>query len=594
MSAIFGVISSKINNKKAMESLGLLSNRGKFEAVENSENTFLAHRQVDLQADKQLHTFNQFTITFNGRIYNKQLLKKQLVNKGYTFTSDCDSEIVIKLFDQYGTDCFDRLDGMFAFVIWDNQTKQLFACRDKLAIKPFFYFVQKGEYVFASEIKAILNYKNINSVTTATVQEILALGPSRVQGSGIYPNVYELKGGHYAVFKNKKLTIKKYWQLKSKVHEDGFEKTVETVNGLLTKAITNTLQGEQQLSVLLSGGLDSTIITLISNQIKDNLKTYSVDYVDNNKYFKSNEFQISSDNKYIQLVKERYGIDNKTVYLTNQHLLDSLESALIARDYPGMVDVDGSLYQFSKIIKNDGFDIILSGEGADEIFGGYPWFYKEKFDNGFPWIRNVEYRHSLLNENYKQKLDLKNYLQEKFDESVAEVPLDNYESEVDKQHKILTYLNINWFMQTLIERKDRMTMASALEARLPFMDIKLVEYLYNVPWEMKFYNNMEKGLLREATKGIVPPEILHRKKSPYPKTFNPIFYKGVRALLISALNQESSILHELFNSNKLQQLISDEKDLPVPWFGQLMTKPQLLAYLYQIHLWFEKYNLTLM
>ncbi len=591
MSGIFGVVSLKLNKKKAVESLKTLSHRGKFEEVYFNKHIFLGNRQIS--ETNQPIKFNEFIISFDGKIYNLEKLKKGLQQKGYVFTSDSDAEVVVKLFAEHKENVAKMLDGMFAFVIWDEKRECFFACRDHLGQKPFFYYHCDNEFVFASEIKAIIHYKNINLISINSLQEVLGLGPSRTPSHGIYTNVHELIGGHYLVFEKNNLTIKKYWQLQAKKHIHSFDDTVACVRRILKQSIKNTLQTSMPFGVLLSGGLDSTIITLIAKKLKDNLQTYSVDYAGNSEHFKGNEFQVSRDNEFIELVRDRYNIKNTVVKLTNEQLIDSLTNSLIAKDYPGMVDVDGSLLEFSKRIKVDGINLVITGEGADEIFGGYPWFYREKFDKGFPWIRNADYRHNLLNENYKQKLNLKNYVQAKFDESVAEVPLYGGESEVDKQHKILTYLNMNWFMQTLLERTERMTMASAVEARLPFADINLVEYLYNVPWEFKFYSNMEKGLLRMATKDIVPDEILYRKKSPYPKTFNPEYMAAVKKLLQLAISKDSSILHELFDKKKLAELLKDDKDLLVPWFGQLMTKPQLIAYLYQLHLWFEKYNLNI-
>lgn len=594
MSGIFGVVSPQLNSKKAVESAELLSHRGKFKRQVLNEHVFLASRQVSSPNDKKTIGYNEFTIVFNGKIYNLDKLKKQLQKRGHFFSNDSEeAEIIVKLFAEYETKAVEMLEGMFAFAIWDEKKKRLFACRDPLGLKPFFYYAKENECVFASEIKAVIHYKKINNITMQSLQEVLGVGPSRSPLKEIYANVHELRSGHYLIFEKGNKTVKRYWQLQAKEHKQSFSETVKEVRDMLEQSIENTLQAKMPLAVLLSGGLDSTIITMLAKKSIDNLQTYSVDYAGSGEHFKGNDFQVSSDNEFIELVRDRYNVKNTIVKLTNDDLIGSLDSALFARDYPGMVDVDGSLLQFAKRIKTDGYDVILSGEGADEIFGGYPWFYRETFSNGFPWIRNADYRHNLLNDNYKNRLHLKNYVQSRFDESVAEVPLYGGESEVGKRHKILTYLNLQWFMQTLIERKDRMTMASALEARLPFADIRLVQYLYNVPWDAKFYNNMEKGLLREATKDIVPHEILYRKKSPYPKTFNPEFLAGVKKLLQSALDKESSILHELFNKKELLLLLEDDIDLKQPWFGQLMTKPQLIAYLYQIHLWFEKYNLNI-
>ena len=267
--------------------------------------------------------------------------------------------------------------------------------------------------------------------------------------------------------------------------------------------------------------------------------------------------------------------------------------SVIARDLPGMADIDASLLWFSKRIAKK-YKVILSGECADEIFGGYPWFYREEVKNRecFPWLDSISEREKLLKKDLKKKLKLKEYLNEQYQNIIKEVPVTKNKEE--QKYRNLFYLNMVYFMQTLLERKDRITMRASVEARVPFADTKLVEYLWNLPWSYKFHNETEKGILRDAYSYLLPTEIVYRKKNPYPKTHNPKYTNIVTKLLKKSLKNKNSILYKLFDKDELNKLIETKgESFKTPWFGQLMTGPQLIAFLYQIDYWAKKYKIIL-
>lgn len=594
MCGILAIISDELDNEKAKNSLSKLSHRGPDEEGEYTyNNVYLGHKRlvvVDKENGKQPYCFNEFVIIYNGEIYNTNELRADLIKKGYSFSGYSDTEVLIKTYAEYGEKCAEKLNGIFAFVVFDKNLNQIFACRDRLGVKPLYYYFNAGQLMLSSEIKSILDYYQINTIDLNSLREILGLGPSHTPGNGIYPNVSELRAGHYLIFKNNKIDIKRYWNVKASLHTDDFADTVKKVRFLLEDSVQRQLISDVPLCSLLSGGIDSTAITLLAKKFKPEIETYSFDYVDNEKFFLQNDFQVSQDNEFIKLVTERFNLTHHNLVINNDQLIDCLYNALLLKDYPGMADIDSSLFWFGKEIKKN-FTVALSGECSDEIFGGYPWFYRESENTGFPWIRNLEQRNNLLNENFKHKLNLIDYVNEQYKRSVDEVPLTGFETEQEKRHKELTYLNMNWFMQTLLDRKDRMTMGASLEVRVPFADHRLVEYLYNTPWSFKFYGKQEKGLLREAVKDFVPAEILSRKKNPYPKTHNPKYLNEMKNLLKKSLN-ENSILNEVFDKKTLNDLMNEET-AQKPWFGQLMTQPQLIAYLYQFHLWFKSYNLNI-
>ena len=286
------------------------------------------------------------------------------------------------------------------------------------------------------------------------------------------------------------------------------------------------------------------------------------------------------------------GTSHKKIILDSPELVDSLEDAMIARDFPGMADVDSSYLLFFKGVKKD-LKVALSGECSDEIFGGYPWYFREDGikSNTFPWSLAIEERQNLLNEDISKEVNLEEYIQYRYNESLSKVEYLPSDSNETKIHRKLIYLTSNWFMQTLLDRTDRMCMFNGFEARVPFCDYRIVEYAWNIPWEMKAYKGREKGLLRYAFEKELPEEIVYRKKSPYPKTHNPSYLKLVKEKISKIMENKDAKICKLLNRKYILEIIeTDGKAFARPWFGQLMTGPQLMAYLIQVNQWLEKYN----
>ena len=347
--------------------------------------------------------------------------------------------------------------------------------------------------------------------------------------------------------------------------------------------------------ISMSGGLDSSIISSIANthlnEKGQHLKTFSVTYEDNDKYFKSSKFQPNSDNKFIDKMVEYLQSEHHLITLSNHDLANALFQAVDARDLPGMADVDSSLLLFCKEIKKH-CTVALSGECADEIFGGYPWYRDKNLRaiNGFPWSQTTNYRKSFLKDDIKIP-DAETFVYSKYNDTIINTSKIGKISPLESRMKEMMKLNFEWFMQTLLDRKDRMSMYNGLEVRVPFCDYRIAEYLYSVPWELKDYNNYEKGLLRKSMEGILPEEILWRKKSPYPKTHNPIYLNIVSNMLRNVIENPSSPLLKIIKKTELEKLLKEDKN--EPWYGQLMTTPQTIAYFLQINYWLEKYNITI-
>jgi asparagine synthase (glutamine-hydrolysing) len=539
-----------------------------------------------------------YTICYNGELYNTEDLRKRLVAQGYRFQGHSDTEVLLTAYMEWQEKCVDYLNGIYAFAVWDEKEEKLFIARDRLGVKPLFYSENNGNFMFGSEIKALLAHPDVKSeIGLDGLAEIFGLGPSRSPGHGIFRNVYELRPGHALNFSREGLNIWRYWNLTSQPHSHSLEETAETVRFLVKDAIVRQLVSDVPVCTFLSGGLDSSAITAVTaehfkKEGMGPLHTYSIDYEENEKYFKESEFQPNSDWPWIQKVSGTLGTVHHQCVISQDELAAYLREAVLVRDTPGMADIDSSLLWFCKQIK-DQFVVSLSGECADEIFGGYPWFHRpdDLTSDIFPWMRSLDTRIQLLKPYWQKKLRLKEYVKARYEETVKETPRLEGENHLEAKRRELFYLNIIWFMTALLDRKDRMSMGASLEVRVPFADHRLVEYVWNIPWEMKMHGNREKGILRKALEGILPNEVLYRKKSPYPKTHHPRYTNIVTNMLKEVLEDRTSPLHEFFDPKALKEIVQSEgKSYQVPWFGQLMTGPQLLAYLYQVHVWFKEYN----
>lgn len=542
-----------------------------------------------------------YVITYNGELYNTKELRSELEALGYQFTTNCDTEVLLTLYMAYGIACVEKLNGIFAFGIWDEQKERLFLARDRIGVKPLFYAPRGSQFVFGSEIKTLLANPLVEPVIDSEgLAEIFMVGPARTPGNGVFRDVFELKPGHMMICKQSGCKVEQYWSLHSEEHEDNFDQTTKHIRELLLDTTKRQLTADVKVCTFLSGGLDSSALTAIAAQhYKDNmlgkLSTYSVDYIENEKYFKTSAFQPNSDAPWVERMREYCDTEHHRILIDNIELAKSLPKATIARDFPGMADVDTSLYLFSREIKK-GATVALSGECADEIFGGYPWFYREDMINAdaFPWSPRPEMRLDWLNENVKSRLDLVEYAKSRYSDAVAEVPKLASEDKVAARMREIFYLSLTRWMPTLLDRKDRMSMAFGLEVRVPYCDHRIVEYAWNVPWEMKNYQNREKGLLRLALTGILPYDVLWRKKSPYPKTHHPEYLKIVRNWALDIINDSASPLTELIDVKKLNEIAkTDLAATNLPWFGQLMGGPQLFAWLIQVDTWLRQYKVKI-
>ena len=602
MCAIAGILNLPYDEKVIQKMLASMARRGPDgNGVAMTAGSCLLHTRlaiIDPEGGKQpmqlIWHGKAYTLIYNGELYNTEELRKELLQEGHAFEGYSDTEVLLHAYAQWEESCLERLNGIYAFAVLERKTGKLFLARDRMGVKPLFYTEHSGGLLFASEIKTLIQYPGVQAALDDDgIAQLLLLGPGRKPGSGVLRGIYELEPGCCASYDYGKLSVRRYWQLSDREHRETFEETAETVRWLVKDAISRQMVSDMPIGTFLSGGLDSSLISaLCSERNRDKgqcLKTFSLDFQNNDKYFIPGKFQPDSDNQYISLMQDYLCTDHRWSVLSPEDLLENLENATIARDLPGMADVDFSLLGFCGVIRQD-VKVALSGECADEIFGGYPWYRDPEIRAaaGFPWAQNTKLRAAYLHPDLP--VNAEEYVRSVYDMTISQCDILPDNSQQERQIKQMVNLNYRWFMQTLLDRKDRMSMFHSLEVRVPFCDHRIAEYLYGVPWEYKNYMGVEKGLLRYAMEGYLPKEILWRKKSPYPKTYDPRYMTLVSTHMEMLLSQKDAPIWQIVLPSQVRTLLQGED--PWPWYGQLMKTPQTVAYLLQLNFWLKHYKVT--
>lgn len=540
---------------------------------------------------------NTYTIVYNGELYNTAELRNELLSRGHVFFSRSDTEALLLSYVEWGPCCVEKLNGIFAFGIWDEKKRRIFLARDRMGVKPLFIARSGSSLIFASEIKAILAYPGISAELNENgLLELFALSPARTPGMTLFSGIDELRPGECMIYSPLGTYIHRYWQLKSAPQNDSAEETAEKLLWLIEDSTRRQLVSDVPVCTFLSGGIDSSALSAIAAKASaekgERLNTFSVDYEENSKYFTRSVFQPTPDSDYIETAREHIGSNHSTFVINSEQLASSLKEAMIARDLPGMADVDSSLLLFCREIKKHA-TVALSGECADEFFGGYPWFYRAELLNldMFPWANSLDLRRRVMHPCLSG-LKIEEYAKARYFDTVEETPLSGEETPDRRKLQSMFYLNIKWFMANLLDRKDRMSMASGLEIRVPFCDHRLAEYVWNIPWELKNYGGMEKGILRHTVRSLLPESIINRKKSPYPKTHNPDYARIVSGKLREVLADPHAPLNALVDSKAVSGML-DQLIIATPWYGQLMTGPQFFAFLLQLNMWLDEYNINI-
>lgn len=573
-----------------------------------TEHVALAHRRlivIDPEGGVQPFVYQDsdplYAMTYNGEIYNYLELRRELIERGHQFKTNSDTEVLLHAYMEWAEDCVKHLNGIFAFAIWDQKKQSLFLARDHLGVKPLFYFQQGSSILFGSEIKAILAHPSVKrEVDFQGLSELIVLGGIRTPGNGVFTNIFEVKPAHTMVFTKERTRESRYWQLQSKLHTETVEETAEHITYLLEDTVKRQLIADVPVVSMLSGGLDSSgLVSIAGRQFFDKgeqLSTYSVDFVGSAQDFVADVARPSLDAPYAKMLSEYVGTKHHSITLTSEQLLENMLIPMRMRDLPGYGDMETSLHLLFREMKKDA-TVAISGESADEIFSGYPWFHQEEYLDSptYPWLLNTWDKFaSLLHQDVVENIQPSKYAAMRYAEAIKEVPLLENETITQMRQRKMSYLFITRFLIGLLERKDRASMYAGFEVRVPFCDYRLVEYAYNIPFDMKTIGNIEKGILRQAFKGYMPEEVRLRRKSAYPSTQDPIYFEGVHSVFQEMMSNSNAPIHDLLDKKKILYLLDGKSSLLQ---GKMHSSQglllKLMEYFIQVNMWLIEYKITI-
>jgi asparagine synthase (glutamine-hydrolysing) len=508
------------------------------------------------------------SLIYTGEVYNFVELRDELKQLGHQFKTRSDTEVVLRGYLQWGDQVAERLNGMFAFAIWDVRTEELFLVRDRMGVKPLFYYPTADGVLFGSEPKAILAHPTVQPrVNQDGFREILVLAKN--PEFTIYAGMSEVRPGQVVRVNRNGLTKRRYWMLTAHEHEDDLRRTIRTVVELLEDIVQRQIVSDVPLCSLLSGGLDSSAVTAMAHraiaaQRGGRIRSFSLDFADHGAAFVASDFHKSSDTPFVRDFVAHVGCDHTEVVLDSRELANrDLSRAVIqAADFPLSLsgDMFSSLYRLFQAIRVES-TVALSGESSDEVFGGYSWFHDPKAVDAatFPWLATTGSTFNgtqVLDTDLLERLNLREFQADSYAQAIAETPVRKGEDAFERRMREISYLHLTRFVQFLLDRKDRMSMAVGLEVRVPFCDHRLVDYVFNIPWHLKTFDGREKSILRAATRELLPKSIVERQKNPYPSTQDPAYEKALRAEVAEVLKDRSHPARSLLNQKVIEHLLA--------------------------------------
>ncbi|MGI5256975.1 asparagine synthase (glutamine-hydrolyzing) [Streptomyces angustmyceticus] len=542
----------------------------------------LGHRRlavIDLDGGRQPMAVEEdgrtlLVTTYSGEVYNYLELRAELEALGRTFRTHSDTEVVLHAYLQWGEAFTERLNGMYAFALWDPRKQELLLVRDRMGIKPLYYHPTPDGVLFGSEPKAVLAHPSVRPAVDAEgLAELLTF--TKTPGHAVYRGLHEVRPGHVVRVGRGGVTVRRYWALAAREHTDDLATTIAHIRTLLDDIVTRQLIADVPLCTLLSGGLDSSALTALAAralaaQGRGPVRSFAVDFTGHTENFTPDDLRGTPDGPYAHALAEHVRSDHHDIVLDTAALMDPGHRAavLAARDLPnGFGDGDTSLYLLFRAVREQS-TVALSGESADEVFGGYRWFHDpESVHAGtFPWIAaglsgrfagGNAIREALLDKGLLAKLDLPGYEADRYREALAEVPYADGDTGHQRRMREISYLHLTRFVQILLDRKDRASMAVGLEVRVPFCDHRLVDYVFNTPWAMKTFDGREKSLLRAATRDVLPDLVADRVKSPYPSTQDPGYNEALRAGLTALAADRDAPVRPLLDRTALAAATAD-------------------------------------
>lgn len=575
------------------------------------KNVFLGHRRlsvIDLEGGVQPMPLDDDSgtkamISYNGEIYNYLDLREELQAKGHKFLTESDTEVILAAYSEWGEAFPEHLNGMFAVAIWDQNIDTLFLARDQMGIKPLYYYnLENGDFLFGSVPKAILAHPEANAIIDRDgLSEIFSI--VKTPGHGIFQGMYELKPGAMMKLNKDGMSIKQYWELTARPHEDDQETTIAHVRDLLTDIVERQVISDVPLGTLLSGGLDSSALTVLAAHAKkktgakEPLKAFSIDFEGYEDKFAANVQWEDPDTPFAIEVAKHVNAEHINVMLNNDDVMntETRDATLKCQDLPiSTGDMEYSLYLLCEAVRKQ-VTVAISGESSDELFGGYTWFHDEDAVslNSFPWHHPFEKAGgigALKTLGIWESLDLDGYVKTRFDEALEEMPRLEGESEKEARMRQISYLNITRWENFLLDRSDRISGAVGLEIRVPFCDHRLVDYVFNTPWAIKNFDGREKSLLRAAMRGLVPDSVLDRKKSPYPSTQDDGYEVALRKRVESILAPDEPV-QQIVPASSIQKMLDEPVGTYVvggPWSAR-----SVLERLVEFNAWVKDYNVEI-
>ncbi len=537
-------------------------------------------------------------LTFSGEIYNFAELRQELMSHGHSFRTRSDTEVLLHCYLQWGHDCVERLNGMFAFGLWDGRRQELLLARDRLGVKPLYYAVRPDGVLFGSEPKAVLAHPEFRAEIDAEgLAELFGQFGTKTPGHGIYRGLAELRPGTIALVGRGGTRIAAYWALQAAPHTDGLAVTASKVRDLLADTVHRQTVADVPLCSLLSGGLDSSVVSALAagslrRRDRAKLSTFSVDFEGSADAFQPDQLRPSHDEPYARAAAEYIGSRHNTVLLSAEDLVTAQWAPLAAHDLPTMGDMWTSMYLLSREIRQQS-TVALSGEASDEVFGGYAWYHVPALLAAptFPWAAGGSWE-PMLHPSVRSRIRLDEYAADRYSRALAEVPRLAGESPEDRRIREVLYLGLTRWLPALLDRKDRLSMASGLEVRVPFCDHRLAEYVWNVPWALKEAGGIEKGLLRTAAADLLPADLANRRKSIYPGAADPAYEQAVDLQMRRLLTQPDAPLFTLISRERLAEAYAADPRLP----GTMAIRPSAkapVAFLLDINRWLEDSGVTI-
>lgn len=539
-------------------------------------------------------------LSYNGEVYNFLALRGELESLGHRFDTRCDTEVVLRGYLQWGEGVARRLNGMFALAVWDADKEQLLLARDFMGVKPLYYQRLGEGVVFGSEPKAILAHPDVRARTDADgLREVFVL--ARTPGRTPYADIREVRPGEMLCFGREGMRSHIFWRLNAVAHEDDLPTTIDRTRDLLEAAVQRQIVSDVPLCTLLSGGLDSSAITAIAHASTSArgqpMRTFSVDFAGQGEAFADEGPHKSHDTPFVRDFVRHVGCHHSEIVIDSGELADaSLDRIVLqASDLPLNLsgDMCSSLYRLFREVRRES-TVALSGESADEIFGGYAWFHHPSVVNAkmFPWLAmtgTVFHGADILDRGLREQLRLREFQADSYAQALAEVPRLEGEGAVDARMRELAYLHLTRFLQFMLDRKDRMSMAVGLEVRVPFCDPALVDYAFNIPWAMKAFDGREKSILRAAVSDRLPASIVGRVKSPYPSTQDPAYERALRGKVAALLDNANHRAWPIFDRKVVRRLV----DRPMQVDRSLHYQRADLERVLSVADWIDTYDVDL-